>query len=211
MIWCVLCWIFYGTFPFDLLGCGENSQSDAYVHVYVHAYVSMRLHVCIFMCICVFVQYIPRNARAVFAVLCFVVVVHWLIFPCPSGSFHWHCGNLTIAPVPGRRPWWIRINTSREFIMNDCIAAAGWSAAEPCACFLGYTVCALLVRWVVSWSQVDYHSTVINVLLVFPLLLALTHYGLLTPLETKICDSTGSGNGLLPDGTNPLPEPVFDF
>ena len=73
MIWCVLCWIFYGTFPFDLLGCGENSQPDVYVHVYVHAYVSMRMHVCICMCICVFVQYIPRNVRAVLlcqAVLC---------------------------------------------------------------------------------------------------------------------------------------------
>ena len=28
-----------------------------------------------------------------FALLCFVVVIHWLIFPYPSGLLHWHCGN----------------------------------------------------------------------------------------------------------------------
>ena len=67
------------------------------------------------------VQYIPRNMHTVFALLCFVVVIHWLIFPYPSGLLHWHCGNLTIVPVPAKQPWWIWINTSCEFIMNDCI------------------------------------------------------------------------------------------
>ena len=38
---------------------------------------------------------------------CFVVVIHWLIFTYPSGVLHWHCGNLTIAPVPAKQPWWI--------------------------------------------------------------------------------------------------------
>ena len=41
------------------------------------------------------IQYIPRNMHTVFALLCFVVVIHWLIFPYPSGLLHWHCGNLT--------------------------------------------------------------------------------------------------------------------
>ena len=50
------------------------------------------------------VQYIPRNMHTVFALLCFVVVIHWLIFPYPSGLLHWHCGNLTIAPVPAKQP-----------------------------------------------------------------------------------------------------------
>ena len=44
------------------------------------------------------IQYIPRNMHTVFALLCFVVVIHWLMFPYPSGVLHWHCGNLTIAP-----------------------------------------------------------------------------------------------------------------
>ena len=66
------------------------------------------------------IQYIPRNMHTVFALLCFVVVIHWLIFPYPSGLLHWHCGNLTIAPVPAKQPWWIWTNTSCEFIMNDC-------------------------------------------------------------------------------------------
>ena len=87
------------------------------------------------------VQYIPRNMHTVFALLCFVVVIHWLIFPYPSGLLHWHC--LTIAPVPAKQPWWIWINTSCEFIMNDCITTTKQSTTKPCAYFLGYTVCVL--------------------------------------------------------------------
>ena len=86
------------------------------------------------------IQYIPRNMHMVFALLCFVVVIHWLIFPYPSGLLHWHCGNLTIAPVPAKQPWWIWINTSCEFIMNDCITTTKQSTTKPCAYFLGYTV-----------------------------------------------------------------------
>ena len=86
------------------------------------------------------IQYIPRNMHTVFALLCFVVVIHWLIFPYPSGLLHWHCGNLTIAPVPVKQPWWIWINTSYEFIMNDCITTTKQSTTKQCAYFLGYTV-----------------------------------------------------------------------
>ena len=86
-------------------------------------------------------QYIPRNMHAVFALLGFVVVIHWLIFPYASGLLHWHCGNLTIAPVPAKQLWWIWINTSCEFIMNDCITTTKQSTTNPCAYFLGYTVC----------------------------------------------------------------------
>ena len=78
--------------------------------------------------------------HAVFALLCFVVVIHWLIFPYPSGLLHWHCGNLTIAPVPAKQPWWIWINTSCEFTMNDCITTTKQRTTKPCAYFLGYTV-----------------------------------------------------------------------
>ena len=89
---------------------------------------------------CFQIQYIPRNMHTVFALLCFVVVIHWLIFPYPSGLLHWHCGNLTIAPVPAKQPWWIWINTSCEFIMNDCITTTKQNTTKPCAYFLGYTV-----------------------------------------------------------------------
>ena len=87
-----------------------------------------------------YIQYIPRNMHTVTALLCFVVVIHWLIFPYPSGLLHWHCGNLTIAPVPAKQTWWIWINTSCEFIMNDCITTTKQSTTKPCAYFLGYTV-----------------------------------------------------------------------
>ena len=93
------------------------------------------------------IQYIPRNMHTVFALLCFVVVIHWLIFPYPPGLLHWHCGNLTIAPVPAKQPWWIWINTSCEFIMNDCITTTKQSTTKPCAYFLGYTVKAHICRW----------------------------------------------------------------
>ena len=78
--------------------------------------------------------------HTVFALLCFVVVIHWRFFPYPSGLLHWHCGNLTIAPVPAKQPWWIWINTSCEFNMNDCITTTKQSTTKPCAYFLGYTV-----------------------------------------------------------------------
>ena len=81
----------------------------------------------------------------IFALLCFVVVIHWLIFPYPSGLLYRHCGNLTIAPVPAKQPWWIWINTSREFIMNDCITATKQSTTKPCAYFLGYTYDAVMI------------------------------------------------------------------
>ena len=90
--------------------------------------------------LCQNIQYIPRNMHTVFALLCFVVVIHWLIFPYPSGLLHWHCGNLTIAPAPAKQPWWIWINTSCEFIMNDCITTTKQSTTKRCAYFLGYTV-----------------------------------------------------------------------
>ena len=105
------------------------------------------------------VQYIPRNMHTVFALLCFVVVIHWLIFPYPSGLLHWHCGNLTIVPVPAKQPWWIWMNTSCEFIMNDCIATTKQSTTKPCAYFLGYTVCYLISERV-SISAVGRHYTV---------------------------------------------------
>ena len=88
----------------------------------------------------VHIQYIPRNMHTVFALLCFVVVIHSLIFPYPSGLLHWHCCNLTIAPVPVKQPWWIWMNTSYEFIMNDCVTTTKQSTTKPCAYFLGYTV-----------------------------------------------------------------------
>ena len=78
--------------------------------------------------------------HTVFALLCFVVVIHWLIFPYPSGLLHWHCGNLTIALVRTKQPRWIWINTSFEFIMNDYITTTKQSTTKPCAYFLGYTV-----------------------------------------------------------------------
>ena len=89
--------------------------------------------------------------QTVFALLCFVVVIHWLIFPYPSGLLHWHCGNLTIAPVPAKQRWWIWINTSCEFIMNDSITTIKQSTTKPCAYFLGYTVCVLQSTGVL-WS-----------------------------------------------------------
>ena len=94
-----------------------------------------------------YIQYIPRNMHTVTALLCFVVVIHWLIFPYPSGLLHWHCGNLTIAPVPAKQPWWIWINISCEFIMNDCITTTKQSTTKSCAYFLGYTV------WLWRWSR----------------------------------------------------------
>ena len=106
-----------------------------------HFYKLLHLPWLLWICnVTALLQYIPRNMHTVFALLCFVVVIHWLIFPYPSGLLHWHCGNLTIAPVPAKQPWWIWINTSCKFIMNDCITTTKQSTTKSCAYFLGYTV-----------------------------------------------------------------------
>ena len=108
------------------------------------------------------IQYIPRNMHTVFALLCFVVIIHWLIVPYPSGLLHWHCGNLTIAPVPAKQPWWIWIITSCEFIMNDCITTTKQSTTKPCAYFLGYTVTdqTMSPRWLKTpWCQIGTRRT----------------------------------------------------
>ena len=134
-------------------------------------------------------QYIPRNMHTVFALLRFVVVIHWLIFPYPSGLLHWHCGNLTIAPVPAKQPWWIWINTSCEFIMNDCITTTKQSTTKPCAYFLGYTVppwptITSLMTWLdrtglLHWDQSNhaewYHSPQLS-LWICPWACVLSHY-----------------------------------
>ena len=57
--------------------------------------------------------------------------------------------HLTIAPVPAKQPWWIWINTSCQFIMNDYITTTKQSTTKQCAYFLGYTV-PLLHQWEVE-------------------------------------------------------------
>ena len=118
------CWVLSRP-PADQWGCGPGRDRRAVLKI----------------------QYIPRNMHTFFALLCFVVVIHWLIFPYPSGLLHWHCGNLTIAPVSAKQSWWIWINTSCEFIMNDCITTTKQSTTKPCAYFLGYTVARSRQRW----------------------------------------------------------------
>ena len=39
----------------------------------------------------------------------------------------------------------------------------------------------------------------------------LTHCGLVTPYGDRDLVNIGSGNGLLPDGTKPLPEPMLTY
>ena len=124
-----------------------------YVSAWVYWYLCMVIVSNSCLCdVFAHLQYIPRNMHTVFALLCFVVVIHWLIFPYPSGLLHWHYGNLTIAPVPAKQPWWIWINTSCEFIMNDCITPTKQSTTKPCAYFLGYTV--WLFSWPLTWGRV---------------------------------------------------------
>ena len=155
---------------------------------------------------CVVIQYIPRNMHMVFALLCFVVVIHWLIFPYPSGLLHWHCGNLTSAPVPAKQPWWIWINTSCEFIMNDCITTTKQSTLKPCAYFLGYTVyddnSPTIDSFVFPWRCIERRPLSAHVCFIhrlsgcfyilpsthsslstFDQYWPLTHYGLVTPYD----------------------------
>ena len=108
-------------------------------------------------------QYVQCGRRNIYSIsqeictrillCCAFLVIHWRISPYPSGLLQWHCGNLTIAPVPAKQPWWIWINTSCEFIMNDCITTTKQSTTKPCAYFLGYTVLDQICRWSKTWQH----------------------------------------------------------
>ena len=133
------------------------------------------------------IQYIPRNMHMVFALLCVVVVMNWLIFPYPSGLLHWHCGNRTIAPVPAKQPWWIWTKTSCEFIMNDCITTTKQSTTKPCAYFLGYTVLPS-IDWhfteVYSWGPIDNESTLYIMMTLF-MDAYMCHYHMVIKIEKQ--------------------------
>ena len=137
-----------------MVRCFVDIKLLRYFH-YFHIHHSLRIMSvtmtksdCPFKPVVMEIQYIPRNMHTVFALLCFVVVIHWLIFPYPPGLLRWHCGNLTIAPVPAKQPWWIWINTSYEIIMNDNITTTKQSTTKPCAYLLGYTVpCYLFLMY----------------------------------------------------------------
>ena len=151
----------------------------------------------------------PKKYAQVFALLYFVVVIHWLIFPYPSGLLHWHCGNLTIAPVPAKQPWWIWINTSCEFIMNDCITTTKQSTTKPCAYFLGYTLWGVLYRaWIrdyitrcsiiwpythFSWTTVETRAvatdyiSMIYILIPMPSFQLLFSYSISQEICTRFC------------------------
>ena len=87
--------------------------------------------------------------------------IHQAYFTGTVAIVHWHCGNLTIAPVPAKQPWWIWINTSCEFIMNDCLTTTKQSTIKPCAYFLGYTVHADLILITVQPKQHRCHLLMI--------------------------------------------------
>ena len=53
------------------------------------------------------------------------------------------------VPWSGHRTIWI--NTSCEFIMNDCITTTKQSTTKPCAYFLGYTVFYWFHVWTISF------------------------------------------------------------
>ena len=143
-------------------------------------------------------------------------------FPYPPGLLDWHCGNLTIAPVPAKQPWWIWINISCELIMNDCITTTKQRTTKPCAYFLGYTVRTRAngVHCGNSRGRVDTNETGMWKVMwcflytIYPL--ALWKYGSnfiyhlnLWELALKLV-STGSGIGLVLSGNKTLPEPTLN-
>ena len=111
-------------------------------------------------------QYIPRNMHTAFALLCFVVVIHWLIIPYPSGLLHWHCDNLTIAPVPAKQPWWIWINTSCEFGFVTTTTVLSMMCVndriyyDPKIVYMCFTLHSLASLWSIVWRHGTYRVMV---------------------------------------------------
>ena len=70
------------------------------------------------------------------------------------------------CPSARKQPWWIWINTSCEFIMNDCITTTKQSTTKPCAYFLGYTVYLLYDKGTsitgLSWLFIAFGVTLLK-------------------------------------------------
>ena len=84
------------------------------------------------------------------------------------------------CPSASKQPWWIWINTSCEFTMNDCITTTKQSTTKPCAYFLVHTV-----------SSCHCKNTCITTVL-------LTHWGRVTHICVSKLAIIGSDNGLSP-------------
>ena len=123
----------------DIVSCCVNCQCVIYVILCIKSSVSGECCIRYYTVVSLATVY-PKTYAHGFCFAVLFVVIYWLIFPYPSGLLHCHCGNLTIAPVPAKQPWWIWINTWCEFIMSDCITTTKQSTTKPCAYFLGYTV-----------------------------------------------------------------------
>ena len=83
-----------------------------------------------------------------------------------------HFSTARVTSLPAKQPWWIWINTSCEFIMNDCITTTKQSTTKPCAYFLGYTVVSLTAA-TITFSRERYHVQIS--------ISWLTHWGLMMP------------------------------
>ena len=86
------------------------------------------------------IQYTPRKMHTVFALLCFVVVIHWLIFTISIRLTSLALWQSNDCPSASKATLMNMIYTSCEFIMNDYITTTQLSTTKPCAYFVGYTV-----------------------------------------------------------------------
>ena len=91
-------------------------------------------------------QYIPRNMHTVFALLCFVEVIHWLIFATSirlTSLALWQsndCPSASKATLMNMDKYFMWIHYERLHNHNK------QSTTKPCAYFLGYTVwCQMLL------------------------------------------------------------------
>ena len=127
-------------------------------------YTCIYIYIYIYMYIYIYSQMVPDIAQITFHM--FLYQLKWRFTVYPKKYTHGFCFavlccgyTLTDFPISIRltslAPWqsndcpsaskatlmkWIWINTSCEFIMNDCITTTKRSTKKPCAYFLVYTV-----------------------------------------------------------------------
>ena len=98
------------------------------------------------------IQYIPRNMHTVFALLCFVVVIHWLIFPISIGLTSlalWQsndCPSASKATLMNMDKYFMWIHYERLHNPNKA------KHNKTVCIFLGYTV----MLWCITHIPLHY-------------------------------------------------------
>ena len=101
--------------------CAHNMQNDFTFKRFATGISTLCIH------------YIPRNMHTVFALLCFVVVIHWLVFPAPSHYLN-QCWNIVNWILRNKPQWNFNWNSNifiQEMAFENVVCKIASILSQP--------------------------------------------------------------------------------